>query len=491
MRTSVPFQFSVCYMTASGFPVIGIGASAGGIDAFHSFFDHMPPDCGMAFVMILHLPADRKSMLTEILSRWTSMKVVEGVDGMRIEPNCVYVPPPHAEVTLSDGRLGVQMPPADSDRMFRPIDRFFDSLGTALREKAVGIVLSGTGSDGALGLKAIKACGGLTIAQGSDGSAPQYPEMPAGAIATGAVDLIAPVQEMPGHLMRMRNAAKESPASSDASTTDALRLEICTLLREQLGHDFSGYRSQTFLRRVERRMQVVNAATLQDYVAELRKVPSEATLLFRDLLIRVTSFFRDEETFKVLEAKVIPHLFEGKKADATVRAWVPGCATGEEAYSLAILLREYMGDLNGAPKVQIFATDIDEGAVRGFREFEHLCCRGERSEWIAQLVAQHRQELVLRAICFPKGFFGALALGDVADDAGEERRSSGSLTSLTARSIGEGGAVLALADDLAADADDLRLAGAQVVVRCSRRAAPRYGSGMSILTFWPITSAAA
>ena len=355
-------------MTAPEFPIIGVGASAGGIDAFHSFFDHMPPDCGMAFVMILHLPADRKSMLTEILRRWTSMKVVEGEDGALIEPNCVYVPPPHAVVTLTDGHLGVQMPPADSERILRPIDRFFDSLGTALRERAVGIVLSGTGSDGALGLKAIKAYGGLTIAQGTDGSAPQYPEMPAGAIATGAVDLVAPVQDMPGHLMRMKNnAAKEAPTSSDEKTTDALRLEICALVREQLGHDFRGYRSRTFLRRVERRMQIVNAPTLQDYVATLKKVPSEATLLFRDLLIRVTSFFRDEETFKVLEAKVIPRLFDGKKADSTVRVWVPGCATGEEAYSLAILLREYMAELNGAPKVQIFATDIDEAAIAAAR----------------------------------------------------------------------------------------------------------------------------
>ena len=174
-------------MNVPAFPIVGIGASAGGIEAFHVFFNHMPADCGMAFIILLHLPADRKSMLTEILARWTPMRVLDGVDGSLIEPNCVYVPPPHALVNVSEGHLGVHLPPDADDRLFRPIDGLFDSLGSSLRERAVGIVLSGTGSDGALGLKAIKECGGLTLAQGSDGTAPQYGEMPAGAIATGAV----------------------------------------------------------------------------------------------------------------------------------------------------------------------------------------------------------------------------------------------------------------------------------------------------------------
>ena len=185
--------------SSAKFPIIGIGASAGGIDAFHSFFDHMPADCGMAFVMILHLPAAHKSMLTEILTRWTSMPVIEATDGVLIEQNRVYVPPPHAVVTLNDGHFKVEIRSPQADRVFRPIDGFFDSLGSLLRERAVGIVLSGTGSDGALGLKAIKECGGLTIAQGKLGTAPQYGEMPAGAIATGAVDIIAPVEEIPAH----------------------------------------------------------------------------------------------------------------------------------------------------------------------------------------------------------------------------------------------------------------------------------------------------
>jgi two-component system, chemotaxis family, CheB/CheR fusion protein len=351
-------------MNSDEFPIIGIGASAGGIDAFHDFFDHMPGDCGMAFIVILHLPRDRKSMLSGILSRWTTMPVAEAVHGTRIEANHVYVPPPHAIVTLLDGHLGVVLPTENSDRVFRPIDGFFDSLGTAMRDQAVGIVLSGTGSDGALGLKAIKERGGLTIAQGSNGTAPLYGEMPAGAIATGAVDIVAPVEEIPGHLLRLKNAPMEvSKVEDDAGAINAARLEICTLLRTHLGHDFSGYRSQTFLRRVERRMVVVNATTLEGYIAKLKADPAEITLLFRDLLIRVTSFFRDQETFDTLASKVIPQLFAGKMADGAVRVWVPGCATGEEAYSLAILLREHMDSLPASPKVQLFATDIDESAI--------------------------------------------------------------------------------------------------------------------------------
>ena len=352
-------------MSVSAFSIVGIGASAGGIEAFHKFFDHMPGDCGMAFVMILHLPADRKSMLVDILARWTPMRVLEGQDGTLLEPNCVYVPPPHTIVTVRDGRLGVAEPAELKVQIPRPIDSFFDSLGSALGDQAVGIVLSGTGSDGALGLKAIKECGGLTIAQGSDGSAPQYGEMPAGAIATGSVDLVAPIEEIPGHLLRIRGIPRTVFDSEDNSVlaVDAARLKICAILRAQVGHDFSGYRDKTFLRRVQRRMQVLSAASMDDYIGHLQADHDEVVLLFRDLLIRVTSFFRDEDTFAALEAQVIPLLFFNKEADGVVRVWVPGCATGEEAYSLAMLLREQMDQMTGIPKVQVFATDIDEAAI--------------------------------------------------------------------------------------------------------------------------------
>lgn len=345
------------------FTIVGIGASAGGLDAFRSFFESMPPDSGMAFVVILHLPADRKSLLPEILARWTSMRVVQATHDVVIEANCVYVPAPHAAITIANGRLCMHLPEVDDEKSYHPIDAFFDSLATSLREDAVGIVLSGTGTDGALGLKAIKECGGLTIAQGSDGTKPQYGEMPAGAIATGAVDLVANVDDIPRHLLRMKGSQAGRELSDEPADADEARLKICAILLAQLGHDFSGYRDKTFLRRVQRRMQIVDALTLDDYAARLRADREEVNFLFRDLLIRVTSFFRDKDTFEVLEAKVIPRLFAGKHADSSVRVWVPGCATGEEAYSLAILLREHMDTLESLPKTQLFATDIDGTAI--------------------------------------------------------------------------------------------------------------------------------
>lgn len=292
------------------------------------------------------------------------MRVIQGQDGTVIEPNCVYVPPPHSVVTLAGGRLGVHVPAAEDEKSFHPIDDFFASLGASQGDRAVGIVLSGTGNDGALGLKAIKECGGLTIAQGSNGTRPEYGEMPAGAIATGSVDLVAGIDDIPRHLLRMKGVELEDLGSIDESArTDAARLQICGIIQAQLGHDFSGYRDKTFLRRVHRRMQVVNATTLDEYVSRMRSDREEVVLLFRDLLIRVTSFFRDKETFETLACKVIPRLFSRKTADSMVRVWVPGCATGEEAYSLAILLREHMDGLGGVPKVQVFATDIDTSAI--------------------------------------------------------------------------------------------------------------------------------
>lgn len=334
-------------------PIVGIGASAGGIDAFHKFFTHMPSDCGMAFILILHLPADRKSMLPEILRRWTSMRVIEGGHQTLIERNCVYVPPPHALVTLTkEGRLSISTNVHDTRIGARYIDTFFSSLGASLGDQAIGIVLSGSGSDGTLGIKAIKECGGLTIVQGgASAEGPAYSDMPTGAISTGAVDLIAPIEEIPGHLLRMRGSRLSvlSEPAGPESEIDTARLKICAVLRAQLGHDFSGYRDKTFLRRVHRRMQIVDVDDLGAYLDRLQADPVEVGNLFRDLLIRVTSFFRDADTFAALEASVIPRLFEDKAADGIVRVWVPGCSTGEEAYSLAILLCEHMGRMTSPP----------------------------------------------------------------------------------------------------------------------------------------------
>ncbi len=352
--------------------IVGIGASAGGLDAYRGFFQNMPAQSGMAFVVVLHLPANRQSMLPDILARWTPMRVRPVEDGDRVEADVVYVPPPHATTELVDGCLRISQPPPDTPREHRPIDGFFDTLASSQRERAVGIILSGTGSDGALGLKAIRACGGLTMAQGvpDDGQdpsvdgGPQFADMPAGAIATGAVDLVARAQDMPGHLMRLLGVQLEATAHADTDDdTEALRLRICAILRSQVGHDFSGYKDKTFMRRVNRRMHVLGVATLPDYAETLQNDPDEAVLLFRELLIRVTSFFRDSDAFDVIERTVIPRLFQGRHADGAVRVWVPGCATGEEAYSLGILLLEHVTGMRAPPKIQIFATDIDEPAI--------------------------------------------------------------------------------------------------------------------------------
>jgi two-component system CheB/CheR fusion protein len=207
-----------------GVRVVGIGASAGGLDAFRGLFEHMPSNSGLAFVVILHLPVGRKSMLAEILGRWTKMPVTEAADDVVIEANTVYVPPPHAIVTLRDGRLRIRMPDPDAPRQYRPIDVFFDSLASGMRENAIGVVLSGTGSDGALGLKAIRLFGGLTIAQGVDGTGPQYSEMPEGAIAAGVVDLVAPAEDIPAQscdwaacLARTRRPPASSPRRTKTS----------------------------------------------------------------------------------------------------------------------------------------------------------------------------------------------------------------------------------------------------------------------------------
>ncbi len=335
------------------------------------FFDAMPPDTGMAFVVVLHLPANRRSLLAEILQRWTAMDVHDLTDGELVEPNTVYVPQPHTTTTLRDGRLYIG-PQPEGGREFRPIDGFFDTLAADLGDRAAGVILSGTGSDGALGLKAIRARGGLTIAQSFGDTASDavqhYDGMPAGAIATGAVDLVCPVQDMAGHLVRISAARTPTQAHDETQeATDALRLRICAALRAQVGHDFSNYKEKTFLRRVARRMQVCDIVTLADYVVHLEATPTEAMMLFRDLLIRVTSFFRDAEAFSIIERLVMPRLFADRHADHTVRVWVPGCSTGEEAYSLAILMREHMDTLRGPPRVQIFATDIDEPAINTAR----------------------------------------------------------------------------------------------------------------------------
>ena len=347
-------------------PVIGIGASAGGIQAFQGFFGSMPADAGFALVVMLHLPADRKSILPELIGRWTVMPVREAPDGCVLQPDSVYVPPPGLVVTFRDGRLHHHHPDPQAARELNPISMLFSSLAEALGEDAVGVVLSGSGSDGALGLKAIKERGGLTLVQGTDGTSPQHDGMPLSAIATGAIDIIASVEAMPDRIISVWDARRKPDdwAVLSQGELDEARLTICSILNRTVGHDFSGYKDKTFHRRVQRRMQVLGSASLDAFIKQLEDDRHEAVMLFRDLLIGVTSFFRDEGTFRALEQMVVPRLFDDAGPETTLRVWVPGCATGEEAYSLAILMREQLDRLGGrAPRVQVFATDIDDAAI--------------------------------------------------------------------------------------------------------------------------------
>jgi two-component system CheB/CheR fusion protein len=352
-------------MNSSPQSVVGIGASAGGIDAFHRFFEKMPSDSGLAFVVVLHLGAERKSMLADILARWTTMKVTEARDGDAVIANQVLVIPGATIARLRDGHLALGQMVADGPRDAGPIDALLDSLAAGLGEDAVGVVLSGTGHDGALGLKAIKARGGLTLAQGSNSTGPEYSGMPDSAVATGAVDLHVPVEDMPAHILAARKVRLAALGDADLPLLDVdkIRTAICDILRSRLGHDFSQYKLQTFMRRVQRRMQVLRLTSYDDYIGRIGTDREQTVLLFRDLLISVTSFFRDTATFAALEKDIIPRLFQGKDAINDVRVWVPGCATGEEAYSLAILLREHMDRLSITPRVQLFASDIDDVAI--------------------------------------------------------------------------------------------------------------------------------
>ncbi|MGH7025105.1 MAG: CheR family methyltransferase [Caulobacteraceae bacterium] len=350
------------------FPIVGVGASAGGVEALEGLFRNVPADVGCAFVVITHLNPERPSLLPEVLARFTGMPVHGAEDAAALKPNEIHVLPADALLEIEDGRLRVRK--AASGRGARkPIDVFFGALALDQGEYAVGIVLSGGDGDGTLGVKAIKERGGLTLAQVADGHGPQHPQMPASAIASGMVDLAIPVDEMGARLAEfardfdlLDRPTREGRASGERAL-NAARREICAILRGQVGHDFSGYKERTFMRRVQRRMQVNRLDTLEAYVERLRGDAKEVGALFRDLLINVTTFFRDPEAFEVLQRQVIPKLFADREPDDAIRAWVPGCATGEEVYSVAILMREQAETLASAPRVQIFATDIDEAAL--------------------------------------------------------------------------------------------------------------------------------
>ena len=350
----------------ANFPIVGIGASAGGLAAFEAFFSAMPIEgetgAGMAYIIVQHLAPDHKSMLAELIRRYTRMQVLEVENNMVVEPNCVYIIPPGFDMAFLNGALQLLQP--DLPRGHRcPVDFFFRSLAHDLHERAMGIVLSGTGSDGTQGIRAIKAEGGMVIAQNVEST--QYDGMPRSATNTGLVDFVLPPAEMPAQLIAYVSHAfglERSVHPSGLRVDEALK-KIFVLLRAQVGHDFSQYKPNTIVRRVERRMAVHQIAQVADYVQYLRKNPPELDALFSDLLIGVTNFFRDPESFKALQEEAIVRMLSGKAPGSAVRVWVPGCATGEEAYSIAILLQERMEALKTNFKLTVFATDIDNRAI--------------------------------------------------------------------------------------------------------------------------------
>ena len=351
--------------TPTHFPIVGIGASAGGLAAFEAFFSGMPADRdpGMAFVLVQHLAPDHKSILSDLIRRYTRMQVFEVEDGMVVQPNCVYIIAPNYDMAFLQGALHLLEPVAPRGQRL-PIDYFFESLAADQRELAIAIVLSGTGSDGTAGVRAVKDAGGMVMAQNPESC--EFDGMPRSAIATGLVDYQLPPAEMPKQLMaNIAHIFGKLPRSGQPASlkTEGALKKIFVLLRAQTGHDFSQYKPSTIYRRIERRMAVHQLETIDVYVRYLQQTPPEVDALFGDLLIGVTNFFRDPEAFQVLEDQAIPKLFTGKPNGAAVRVWSAGCSTGEEAYSLAILLVERMEALKQSYTVQVFATDIDARAI--------------------------------------------------------------------------------------------------------------------------------
>jgi two-component system CheB/CheR fusion protein len=360
---AAPVTLAVAPHEGQRFPIVGIGASAGGLEALRSFFGHMPSNPGVAFIVVTHLAPDQISLPPELLQRCTSLPVRKAADGMNIEPNSVYVNTPAHDLAILHGILRL-FDSSVPHHVPLPIDFFLRSLAEDQHERAVGVILSGTGSDGAVGLRAIKGESGMTIAQAP--ASAQFAGMPESAIATGVVDYVLPAEEMPARISAYaKGSYLAGRADSDETTPslDSALQQMFVLIRNRTGHDFSLYKLSTIRRRIERRMSVHRIEAPGGYVRFLRENPSEIEILFRDLLIGVTNFFRDPAAFEVLRRTALPALLRFIPENQAVRVWVPGCSTGEEAYSVAIALRECMHDMKVRFNVQVFGTDLDGRAI--------------------------------------------------------------------------------------------------------------------------------
>ena len=343
------------------FPItVAIGASAGGHEALECLFRAIPSDCPLSFVVVMHLPADGPSLLPDIIRKYTSIQVLTVENGMPLRPNTIYIPPPGKNLKVNDGKLQVFSPESE-ERPHHPINRFFISLAADLRDRAVAVVLSGFGSDGSEGVKRIKEGGGIVLVQEPETAINSL--MPQNAIATGVADSVLPAKKIAARLIQIAEENVVFHPQTDPEAINEHLNPIFNLLQRKTSHDFSSYKRNTILRRIERRMVFNGAGELSEYLAILERHPQEANSLCQELLIGVTSFFRDPDAFELLGGKILPLLFANRNREEPIRIWHACCATGEEAYSVAMLILEFLEKENLSAKVQIFASDLDEVAV--------------------------------------------------------------------------------------------------------------------------------
>ena len=348
--------------TNNDFFCVGIGASAGGLEAIETFFKNLPEKTGMAYIIVQHLSPDYKSLMGELLARYTNLPIYKVEDGMMIERDSVYLIPPKKNMTIFGRRLFLNEL-EHKEGLNLPIDIFFRSLALDIGKNSIGVVLSGTGSDGAMGIKAIKEAGGMIMVQ--DENSAKFDGMPRSSIATGMVDYILPPNEMPKKLLdyvKHPYIVKSDKTPDDLSSGDTL-LRILRIVRDRVGVDFTYYKPNTIVRRLEKRLGINQIENYSEYLEFLEQSPKEAQILYKDLLIGVTQFFRDADAFEIIKNEVIPRIIDSKSENTSLRVWTVGCSTGEEAYSIAILIAEYLEKINKSLEVKIFATDIDKDHV--------------------------------------------------------------------------------------------------------------------------------
>ncbi len=350
-------------------PIVGIGASAGGLEALERFLVRVPRNSGLAFVIVQHLNPTRKGLMPELLQRATSMKVIQVKDRTRVQRNCVYVIPPNKDMSILHGVLHL-LEPASARGLRLPIDFFLRSLAQDQQEHSIGVILSGMGSDGTLGMRAIKEKAGVVLVQ--DAATAKFDGMPRSVIDSGLADIVAPVEELPGRILAFlqRTPLVYPPEAVLEDKAQSALEKAILILRTHTGHDFSHYKKTTFYRRIERRMGIHSIDKIDSYVRYLQENTQELDLLFKELLIGVTNFFRDPAVWETLRAEVIPALLASRSSGQALRAWVPGCSTGEEAYSLAMVFNEAKEKLKPQMNftLNVFATDLDKDAIEKARQ---------------------------------------------------------------------------------------------------------------------------